>query len=64
MEQTKEYGSSKLAGMIKLKLKHVRHQCGRTYINPVTGAECHFDARPAYHTVTCHPTKKLKELVR
>ena len=59
-EQTKRYGSSKLAKMLIFKRKTKTRALAGEWKNPSTGQIHVLPARPIVKTVTVHPTPKLK----
>merc|ERR1711879_324167 len=62
-QQLKSSDSFKLGNFMNLKLKKKPAQKKRKGINPFTGEEQWFQAKPASKTVRCIPMKALKEMV-
>ena len=63
IEQTKEHGSSKLAGFLLLKHKTAASVPPGRWKNPRAGAIYQLPVRPAKKTVTIHPMPKFKNLM-
>ena len=59
----KGIGEFNLAGMMKVKVKHVPKKPARMGRNPATGEEIKLKAKPASKKVKILPLKKLKEVV-
>jgi nucleoid DNA-binding protein len=51
-------------GLMKLSVKHVPAKKARKGINPFTGEEQMFKAKPASKSVKIRPLKNLKEMVQ
>merc|ERR1719446_1208441 len=62
-EQLKSSESFKIGSFLNLKLKKKPAQKKRKGVNPFTGEEQWFKAKPASKTVRALPMKALKELV-
>merc|ERR1712060_729911 len=62
-EQLKSSESFKVGSSLNLKLKKKPAQKKRKGVNPFTGEEQWFKAKPASKTVRALPMKALKELV-
>lgn len=56
-------GEFTMPGLMKCKLKRKPATKARKGINPFTGEEMMFKAKPARNTVAIRPLKKLKEMV-
>lgn len=56
-------GKFNLMGMIRLQRRKKPARKGRWGVNPFTGEEQWFEAKPASTTVKATPLKKLKEMV-
>ena len=63
IEETKELGSSKLAGFLLLKHKTAASARPGRWKNPRTGCISQLAPRPAKKTVTIHPMPKFKKLM-
>ena len=63
IEETKELGSSKLAGFLLLKHKTAASARPGRWKNPRTGWIYQLPVRPAKKTVTIHPMPKFKKLM-
>ena len=59
----KGVGEFNMAGMLKVKVKHVPKKPARMGRNPATGEEIKLKAKPASKKVKDLPLKKLKEVV-
>lgn len=57
-------GEFKLPGLLKIKTIHKKATKARKGINPFTGEETMFKAKPARTVVKVLPLKKLKEMVQ
>lgn len=56
-------GVCKVAGLMKIEVKRKPATKARKGINPFTGEEVMFKAKPARNVVKIRPLKKLKEMV-
>jgi nucleoid DNA-binding protein len=52
-----------IPGLMKVKKIHKPRRAARKGINPFTGEEAMFKAKPAHNVVKVTPLKKLKEMV-
>jgi nucleoid DNA-binding protein len=59
----KAVGEFTLPGLLKITTVHKKAQKARKGINPFTGEETTFKAKPARTVVKVRPLKKLKEMV-
>jgi len=59
----KAIGEFTLPGLLKITTVHKKAQKARKGINPFTGEETTFKAKPARTVVKVRPLKKLKEMV-
>lgn len=59
----KSVGEFTLPGLLKITTVHKKAQKARKGINPFTGEETTFKAKPARTVVKVRPLKKLKEMV-
>jgi nucleoid DNA-binding protein len=59
----KAAGEFTLPGLLKITTVHKKAQKARKGINPFTGEETMFKAKPARTVVKVRPLKKLKEMV-
>ncbi len=59
----KSIGEFTLPGLLKITTVHKKAQKARKGINPFTGEETTFKAKPARTVVKVRPLKKLKEMV-
>ena len=59
----KSVGEFTLPGLLKITTVHKKAQKARKGINPFTGQETTFKAKPARTVVKVRPLKKLKEMV-
>lgn len=59
----KAVGEFTLPGLLKITTVHKKAQKARKGINPFTGEETVFKAKPARTVVKVRPLKKLKEMV-
>ena len=61
--ELKKRGMFMLAGFAKFSLKHKPARKARKGINPFTGEEMMFKAKPAHNVVKVRALKALKEMV-
>ena len=59
----KAAGEFTVPGLLKIKVVHKPATKARTGINPFTGLEAVFKAKPARNVVKIKPLKKLKDMV-
>jgi len=56
-------GMFTVPGLMKIQRIHKPRRPARKGINPFTGEETVFKAKPAHNVVKCRPLKNLKEMV-
>ena len=56
-------GTFTVPGLMKIEKKHKPRRPARKGINPFTGEEMMFKAKPAHNVVKVRPLKALKEMV-
>ena len=56
-------GTFNLAGLMKIQKVHKARRPARKGINPFTGEEMMFKAKPAHNVVKARPLKNLKDMV-
>lgn len=56
-------GQFTVPGLIKIVKVHKERRPARKGVNPFTGEEMVFKAKPAHNVVKCRPLKSLKEMV-
>jgi len=56
-------GSFTVPGLMKIVKKHKPKRAARKGVNPFTGEEMMFKAKPAHNVVKVRPLKALKEMV-
>jgi len=57
-------GAFNVPGLMKLNVKHIEAKKARKGINPFTGEEQMFKAKPASKSVKIRPLKNLKDMVK